>query len=138
LRRPLFASFLVLATIWAAILPPTHIHLAAAKHDDHDGDHHDDHHHDAAIEHAHWAAHRSLGAVVQDSEDEGRAIFVDHPAVVSPILGHIDVPRAALVALLTVPPAPTFTDVSQRRAGNAPRDGPYGVVPLLRGPPFVL
>jgi len=137
LRRPLFASILVVATVWAAILPPTHIHLAAADHDDHDGDYHTDHH-TAAIEHAHWAAHRSLGAAVQDGEDEGRALFVDHPAVVSPVLGHIEVPRAALVALLTVPPAPTFTDVSQRRAGNAPRDGPYGAVPLLRGPPFVL
>jgi hypothetical protein len=136
--RPLFVSILVVATVWAAILPPTHIHLAAADHDDHDGDHHDDHHHAAAIEHAHWAGHRSLGAAVDDGEDEGRALFVDHPAVVSPIVGHIEVPRSALLVLLAVPRPPIFTSDTRRISGNAPRDGPSRDIYFLRGPPFVL
>ena len=48
-RRPVGASLLIAATVCAAVLPPSHIHLAA--HDDHDHDH------AGAIEHSHWSSH---------------------------------------------------------------------------------
>ena len=70
LRRPATAPLVIAAVVFAAVLPPAHIHLA--EHDDH----HDDH--AAAVEHSHWSAHQSSRASFDD--DDGRVIFVDRPA----------------------------------------------------------
>lgn len=73
LRRPAAATLLIATTVFAGLLPPAHIHLAA--HGDHDHDH------AGAIEHSHWSSHGASRAALDD--DDGRAIFVDHPALAS-------------------------------------------------------
>jgi hypothetical protein len=126
-RRPVAALLLIAATVVAGLLPPAHIHLAA--HDDHH------HHHDHAttVEHAHWSSHGPSRAALDD--DDGRAIYVDHPAVAStgdPLFAR---PYSAIIALL-IPPAPaTFTFAARPTSGNSPRDGPLRGASLLRAPP---
>ena len=124
IRRPVFAALLMAATVVAALLPPAHIHLVAD---------HDDHDHAAGVEHSHWTPHQSSRSAVED--DDGRVLFVDHPALVRAAHGHVAMPQAAVLAVLIPPPVPTFEVGGQRAAGNAPRDGPPGDLPLLRGPP---
>ena len=126
-RRPALASMLMAATAFAAILPPAHIHL---------GRDHDDHDHAAAVEHSHWSAHHSSRAAFDD--EDGRVLFVDHPALVRAAHGHVAHPQAIVVAVLIPISAQIFTVGSQRLAGNAPRDGPERDPSTLRGPPFVL
>jgi hypothetical protein len=117
---------LVTATALSALLPPAHIHLAA--HDDHDHDH------AAAIEHSHWSSHGASRAALDD--DDGRAIFVDHPALTSSVNTTFARPATAVVVLLTLPAPPaTFTAVNRQTSGNSPRDGPSRGIRLLRAPP---
>ena len=122
-RRPVGASLLIAATVVAATLPPAHIHLA--EHDDHD--------HAAAIEHSHWSSHGASRAAFDD--DDGRVIFVDHPALAS----HVDItfarPAPAVVNLLIVSAPATFTAAARPTSGNSPRDGPSRGLTPLRAPP---
>ena len=113
------------ATVFAGLLPPSHIHLAA--HDDHDHDH------ATAIEHAHWSSHGASRADLDD--DDGRAIFVDHPALASNVETAFARPAAALVSVLTLPELSTFTVAERQTSGNSPRDGPSRGIRLLRAPP---
>ena len=124
-RRPVAASLLIAATVFAAVLPPAHIHLA----------HHDDHHHDhaAAIEHSHWSSHGASRAALDD--DDGRAIFVDHPARTSNVTTSFARPASAVVALLLLPAPATYTVVERLTSGNSPRDGPSRGSTSLRAPP---
>ncbi len=124
IRRPGLALLLMATTAAAAVLPPAHIHLAAD---------HDDHDHTAGIEHSHWAAHHYSRSAVDD--DDGRVLFVDHPALVRAAHGHVRQPNAAVVTLLILNGPPAFAGGSQRAAGNAPRDGPPRGSLFLRGPP---
>jgi hypothetical protein len=124
-RRPVAASLLVAATVFAALLPPAHIHLAA--HDDHDHDH------AAAIEHAHWSSHGASRAALDD--DDGRAIYVDRPAVAPNVETTVARPAAAVIALQTLAAPTTFTVVDRQTSGNSPRDGPTRGSTLLRAPP---
>jgi hypothetical protein len=124
-RRPTTASLLVAATVFAALLPPAHIHLAA--HDDHDHDH------AGAIEHSHWSSHGVSRAALDD--DDGRAIYVDHPAIASHIDTTVARPATAVVALLSLPAPATFTVAERTTSGNSPRDGPTRGPALLRAPP---
>jgi hypothetical protein len=117
----------VAATVFAAALPPAHIHLGAD---------HDDHDHTAGIEHSHWAPHHGARSAFDD--DDGRVLFVDHSALIRAAHGHIQQPDVTVVGLLNTADSPTFTFSNQHLAGNATRDGPASVVPPLRGPPFVL
>ena len=128
-RRPDSAWLLIATTVVAALLPPSHIHLAA--HDDHDHDH------AAAIEHSHWTSHGASRAALDD--DDGRAIFVDRPARVRAAHGQLAQPHAAVIAVI-IPLHPGTLRFSNRRlaAGNAPRDGPSRDLSLLRGPPLAL
>ena len=128
-RQPVAGSLLVAATVVAALLPPAHIHLAA--HGDHDHDH------AAAIEHSHWSSHGTSRAALDD-DDEGRAIFVDHPALTSNVNTALARPAGAVVALLTLPAPATFTAAERPTSGNGPRDGPARVLPGFRGPPLAL
>ncbi|HXD20480.1 MAG TPA: hypothetical protein VN654_25865 [Vicinamibacterales bacterium] len=126
LRRPAAAWLLMAATIVAALLPPSHIHLAA--HDDHDHDH------AAAIEHSHWSSHGASRAALDD--DDGRAILVDHTPLTPSVNTTFGRPAPAVVALLTLPaPTATFTAVDRQTSGNSPRDGPSRVTRPLRAPP---
>ena len=125
-RQPVAAAFLVAATVVAALLPPAHIHRGA-DHDDHD------HGHATAIEHSHWDAHHASGAAFDD--DDGRVIFVDHPATASSVDTTFTRPAAAVVALLVVPAPLTFTVSERPTSGNSPRDGPSRATTLLRAPP---
>jgi hypothetical protein len=124
-RRPLVASLLTATTFVAALLPPAHIHLAA--HDDHDHDH------AGAIEHSHWSSHGVSRASLDD--DDGRAIYVDHPAIASQVDTAVARPAAAVVALLSLPAPVTFTVAERTTSGNSPRDGPMRGPALLRAPP---
>jgi len=124
-RQPVAGSLLVATTVFAALLPPAHIHLAA--HDDHDHDH------AAAIEHSHWSSHGPSRAALDD--DDGRAIFVDHPALTSSFDTAFARPAAIVIALLTLPAPATFTAVDRQTSGNSPRDGPARGIALLRAPP---
>jgi len=126
LRRPVAASLLVAATVLSALLPPVHIHLA--EHDDHD--------HAGAVEHSHWSAHGASRAAFDD--DDGRVIFVDHPALVSKVDTTFTRPAAAIIALLILPASLTFTVAERPISGNSPRDGPSRDLSTLRGPPLVL
>jgi len=124
-RRPVAASLLVAATVVAGLLPPAHIHLAA--HDDHDHDH------ATTVEHAHWSSHGPSRAALDD--DDGRAIYVDHPAVASTGAALFARPHSAIITL-PLPPAPaTFTVAERPTSGNSPRDGPSRGPALLRAPP---
>ena len=124
-RHPVAAALLMATTVFAALLPPAHIHLAA--HDDHDHDH------AAAIEHSHWSSHGASRAALDD--DDGRAIFVDRPALASHVNTALARPAAAVLALLTLPAPATFTAVERPTSGNNPRDGPARGIRLLRAPP---
>jgi hypothetical protein len=125
-RRPVAASLLAAATVVAALLPPAHIHLAA--HDDHDHDH------AAAIEHSHWSSHGGASRAALD-DDDGRAIYVDRPAIASQVDAAIARPATAVVALLSLPAPATFTVAERTTSGNSPRDGPTRGPALLRAPP---
>jgi hypothetical protein len=125
LRRPAAAWLLIATTVVAALLPPSHIHLAA--HDDHDHDH------AAAIEHSHWTSHGASRAALDD--DDGRAIFVDHPALASNVVIAFAHPASALVSFLALPAPATFTGAERPTSGNSPRDGPTRGFSLLRAPP---
>ena len=118
-------ALLVTATALSALLPPAHIHLAA----------HDDHDHDraAAIEHSHWSSHGASRAALDDND--GRTIFVDHPALTSIVDATFARPAAAVLALLTLPAPATFTMVERQTSGNSPRDGPSRGTRPLRAPP---
>jgi hypothetical protein len=125
IRRPATAPLLIAAVVFAAVLPPAHIHLA--EHDDHDHDH------AAAVEHSHWSAHQSSRASFDD--DDGRVIFVDRPARSANAQTAFARPPAVLVALVSLPPRTTFTAAERQTSGNSPRDGPARGIQLLRAPP---
>jgi hypothetical protein len=127
MRRPVASSLLILTMVFAAVLPPAHIHLAVG---------HDDHDHAAAVEHSHWSAHQSSRASFDDND--GRVIFVDRPARMSSAVGELTRPAAILVALITLPPVSTFTVAERPTSGNSPRDGPARTRLAFRGPPLVL
>ncbi len=125
-RWPVAASLLIAATVFAALLPPAHIHLV--KHDDHDHDH------AAAIEHSHWSSHGASRAALDD--DDGRAILVDHTPLTPAVNTTFGRPSPAVVVLLTLPAPPaTFTAVDRQTSGNSPRDGPSRATRPLRAPP---
>jgi hypothetical protein len=109
------------------MLPPSHIHLAEHEHD---RDH-------TAIEHSHWSSHGAASRVSID-DDDGQAIFVDHPGVLGAIRVDITRPAAAVAAILTTIEPEVFARHADRSAGNATRDGPSLDVSTLRGPPRVL
>jgi len=125
IRRPAAARLLIAAVVFAAVLPPAHIHLA--EHDDHD------HEHAAAIEHSHWSGHQPSRASFDD--DDGRVIFVNRPARSADAQADLARPAAALVALISVPPMATFTVAERQTSGNSPRDGPARAAQPLRAPP---
>jgi hypothetical protein len=125
IRRPAAAPLLIAAVVFAAVLPPAHIHLA--EHDDHDHDH------GAAVEHSHWSAHPSSRAAFAD--DDGRVIFVDRPARSADAQTTVARPPAVLVALISLAPLATFTVAERQTSGNSPRDGPARALQPLRAPP---
>ena len=125
IRRPATAPLLIAAVVFAAVLPPAHIHLA--EHDDHDHDH------AAAVEHSHWSAHQSSRTAFDD--DDGRVIFVNRPARSANAQTAFARPAAVLVTLIALPPLRTFTVAERRTSGNRPRDGPARAVQPLRAPP---
>jgi hypothetical protein len=125
LRRPAVPPFVMAAVVFAAVLPPAHIHLA--QHDDHDHDH------AAAVEHSHWSAHQSSRALFDD--DDGRVIFVDRPARSADAKTTLARPSAILVALISPSLLTTFTAAERQTSGNSPRDGPARAVQPLRAPP---
>jgi len=124
IRRPAAAPLLIAAVVFAAALPPAHIHLA--EHDDHGHDH------AAAVEHSHWSGHQSSRAAFDD--DDGRVIFVDRPARSVDVQATFPQPSAVLVALIARP-FTTFTVVERQTSGNSPRDGPARALQRLRAPP---
>jgi len=113
------------ALVASSVLPPSHIHLA-----EHDHDH-------SATEHAHWSPHNGASRVSID-DDDGLAIFVDHPGVLSAAGASVARPLSVLAAVLAVLDPPAFARHAARLAGNAPRDGPHIPVLTLRGPPHIL
>ena len=125
IRRPAAAPLLIAAVVFAAVLPPAHIHLA--EHDDHDHDH------GAAVEHSHWSAHQSSRAAFDD--DDGRVIFVDRPARSADAQTTFSRPPAVLVALIPLRPLTSFTAAERQTSGNSPRDGPARALQPLRAPP---
>jgi hypothetical protein len=124
--RPAFASLLMAAIVCMGVLPPTHIHLAA---DDHD-------HHQASVEHAHWTPHHQSPLAFDD--DDGRVLFIDHPAVVRVAQAYGVPTNVAVVALLAINSPIGFSGIASRTGGNAVRDGPAVPAFHLRGPPVVL
>lgn len=124
IRRPATAPLLIAAVVFAAVLPPAHIHLAVG---------HDDHDHGAAVEHSHWSAHQPSRASFDD--DEGHVIFVDRPARSADAQTGFARPAAILVAVISEPPLETFTAAERQSSGNSPRDGPARAVQPLRAPP---
>lgn len=132
IRRRLAAALLMAGTVMASASPPAHIHLASHDHDDHDH---------AAIEHSHWTPHHWTphhASRAAFDDDDGRVLFVDHPALVRAAHGHAAYPETAVVAVLVPLESHTFTVSDRQLAGNAPRDGPPRDISTLRGPPFVL
>ena len=127
IRRPATAPLLIAAMVFAAVLPPAHIHLAV-EHDDHDHDH------GAAVEHSHWSAHHPSRASFDD--DDGHLIFVDRPARSADGQTGFARPPAILVAVISEPPLKSFTAAERQTSGNSPRDGPARAVQPLRAPPF--
>jgi len=123
IRRPATAHLLAAAMVFAAVLPPAHIHLA--EHDEHD--------HAAAVEHSHWSAHQSSRASLDD--DDGRVIFVDRPARSADGQTAFARPPAVLIALITPPAPQTFTEAERPTSGNSARDGPARSLQPLRAPP---
>jgi hypothetical protein len=128
LGRSLTAIFIIATTTAAAALPPAHIHLGGDR---------DDHDHLAGIEHSHWSPHGGASRFSID-DDDGLAIFVDHPGVLSAAAASVARPLSALAAVLAVLDPPAFARHAARLAGNAPRDGPHIPVLTLRGPPRIL
>lgn len=128
IRQPAAVPLLVAAVVFAAVLPPAHIHLA--EHDDHD------HTHAAAVEHSHWSAHQSSRASFDD--DDGRVIFVNRPARSTDAQAGLARPSATLVALIAPLPVATFTAAERQSSGNSPRDGPSRTLLALRAPPLPL
>jgi len=128
IRRPAAARLLIAAVVFAAVLPPAHIHLA--EHDDHD------HEHAAAIEHSHWSGHQPWRASFDD--DDGRVIFVNRPARSADAQTDFARSAAVLVALISDPRVAPFTVAERQTSGNSPRDGPARARLISRGPPFVL
>ena len=129
-RRPLVAALLAAAVAVMTLLPPSHIHLAA------DRDNHSDHGDQAppaGVEHSHWAAHPSSGAAFDD--EDGRVLFVDHPAIVRAARTAMVIPQNAVVAFPMSPVASRIDHWNRRTPGNAPSDGPARAPYLLRGPP---
>ena len=126
IRRPTVASLLMAGTVWATVLPPAHIHLAT---DDHD-------HHHAAVEHAHWATHHQSRLALDD--DDGRVLFIDHPALVRLAHASTAPPQTVVIALLALYSPLGSPVITQRASGNAVRDGPTARPLFLRGPPLVL
>ena len=123
--RPLIGIALSVLTAAAMLLPPSHIHVG----EDHDHDH-------GAVEHSHWAPHVAASRTSID-DDDGQAIFVDHPGILTAT--HVNFarplpPNATLLALVEPPALARHAD---RLAGNAPRDGPHLDFDTLRGPPLV-
>ena len=125
LRRPATAPLVIAAVVFAAVLPPAHIHLA--EHDDHDHDH------AAAVEHSHWSSHQSSRASFDD--DDGRVIFVDRPARSADAQTAFSRPPVVLVALVAQPPITTVIAAERQPSGNRPRDGPARARQPLRAPP---
>jgi hypothetical protein len=123
IRRPAAAPLLIAAVVFAAVLPPAHIHLA--EHDDHD--------HAAAVEHSHWSAHQSSRAAFDD--DDGHVIFINRPARSADGQTSFARPAAVLVALISLPSLATFTAAERPTSGNSPRDGPARAPQSLRAPP---
>jgi len=123
IRRPAAAPLLIAAVVFAAALPPAHIHLA--EHDDHD--------HAAAIEHSHWSGHQPSRASFDD--DDGRVIFVNRPARSADAQTDFARPAAVLVALISDPRVAPFTVAERQTSGNSPRDGPARAAQPLRAPP---
>ena len=126
IRRPATAPLLIAAVVFAAVLPPAHIHLAVGP-DDHDHDH------GAAVEHSHWNAHQTSRASFDD--DDGHVIFVDRPARSADGQTGFARPAAILVAVISEPPLETYTAAARQSSGNSPRDGPARAVQSLRAPP---
>ena len=125
IRRPATAALLIAAVVFAAVLPPAHIHLAVGHDDDHD--------HGAAVEHSHWSAHQPSSASFDD--DDGHLIFVDRPARSADVQTGFARPAAILVAVISEPPLETFTAAERQSSGNSPRDGPARAGRPLRAPP---
>jgi hypothetical protein len=117
---------LVTATVFSTLLPPAHIHLA--EHDDHD--------HAGAVEHSHWSSHGASRAALDD--DDGRAIYVDRPAIASSAHVSGARPATAIIALLILQAPAAFIAIERQTAGNSPRDGPTRTFLTLRAPPFAL
>ena len=124
-RRPATAPLIIAAVVFAAVLPPAHIHLA--EHDDHGHDH------AAAVEHSHWSAHQSSRTGFDD--DDGRVIFVHRPARSANAQTTFARPPAVLVALIALPSLTTVRVAERQTSGNSPRDGPASAVQSLRAPP---
>jgi hypothetical protein len=116
-----------LVLLLSSALPPSHIHLAEHDHD---------HDHAAAIEHSHWSPHGPSRLSLDD--DDGRAIFVDHPAIASDVESDVMRPAAAVIALLASLTPETFTVAERTTSGNSPRDGPASLRQTFRGPPLAL
>lgn len=126
MNRCLTAWWCAAALVFGALLPPSHLHLG----DDHDHDH-------GAIEHSHWSSHAAAPRTSID-DDDGQAIFIDHPGVLTAthVLAARPLPvEAVLLAAIEPPAGARYAD---RLAGNAPRDGPHLDSGTLRGPPLVL
>ena len=117
---------LAVATMLTAVLPPAHIHLGK-----------DDHDHSIAIEHSHWSSHGGASRTSID-DDDGQAIFVDHPGVLTAARSGMELPTRFVATILSIVEPPVFAHRADRLAGNAPRDGPHLDISPLRGPPFVL
>ena len=128
MHRGTISGLTIAALSVGLVLPPAHVHLAT---DDHD-------HHHAAVEHAHWAAHHQARTGLEDADDDGQALFIDHPAIVRITHAPIAPPQTAVIELLA-PHSPLGSPViTQRASGNAVRDGPAARSIFLRGPPLVL
>jgi hypothetical protein len=125
-HRGTISGLIIAALTTGLVLPPAHIHLATDEHD----------HHHAAVEHAHWAAHHQSPRAFDD--DDGRVLFIDHPAVVRIAQAHLVPPPIAVVALPALAIPLVFSGLASRTGGNAVRDGPAVPAFHLRGPPVVL
>jgi hypothetical protein len=126
MHRGTISGLTIAALSVGLVLPPAHIHLAT---DDHD-------HHHAAVEHAHWAAHHQSRLALDD--DDGRVLFIDHPALVRLAHASTAPPQTAVIALLALYSPLGSPVITQRASGNAVRDGPTARPLFLRGPPLVL
>src|SRR5262252_7069764 len=115
---------LSLVTAAVSLLPPSHIHLGG-----------DDHDH-GTVEHSHWSPHAGASRSSID-DDDGQAIFVDHPGVLTSAHLNFARPLPAVATPLAAVESPARANHIDRLAGNAPRDGPHLGADTLRGPPSV-